>query len=90
MFKSPQINWCALMDGNGKVNSYVKMFLASFKKAMPQLCHNCPYRGVYSARNISLPHEFLTFYPIGVFRFIANVYDDGNQIFKFQMDYTTV
>lgn len=89
MFNSPIIDWCSFMSGKAKVSSFVKMFLTSFKMTMPHFIHNCPYLGFYSATNISLPRQFLTFYPTGVFRIKARAYIKDEDYFIFRMDYTT-
>lgn len=86
MFKSSQINWCSLMGGKLSLNSYIKMFVSIFKKVLPQICHDCPYHGIHSGENISLPWQFVSFHPPGAFRLIVTASDDALAVFRYQLD----
>jgi Protein of unknown function (DUF1091) len=90
MFKSPIVDWCKLMDGKTKTNSFLKMFITSLKSSAPQLFHECPYEGVLNAKNFTLLKSFLSFYPTGIFKLNALVTIKKNEILSAQIDFTMV
>lgn len=73
------------MNGTTKMNSFLKMFVASVKAAAPQFFHKCPYQGVYGARDVSVLRQFLAFYPSGDFKLKVSISDGDKEMFKFQM-----
>lgn len=46
-FKSPKIDWCAFMGGNGKSleNAFAKSVVESFRNEIPALFQECPFKG---------------------------------------------
>lgn len=75
------------MVGKTKVNSFLKMTLASVKKYAPEFFHRCPYVGLHVGVNVALSKETLTFYPIGTFRIKATFTDGVYDIFSYMEDF---
>lgn len=88
MFKTPPVDWCSSMGGNGKLNSLAKLFLSSLKLMGPQFFHSCPYSGVHSGQNMTMLKQLVTFYPSGVFKLKASLATDDKEIFILVIDFT--
>lgn len=90
MFKAPTVDWCDLMDGKSKTNSFLKMFITSAKNAAPQFFHECPYEGSLGAKNFTLMKSFMSFYPSGDFKLKVVATLNKIEIISLTLDYTMI
>lgn len=90
MFKAPAVDWCDLMDGKSKTNSFLKMFITGVKNSAPQFFHECPYEGVLSAKNFTLMKSFMSFYPSGDFKLKVLTTIKGKELISIELDYTMI
>jgi len=89
LFKFPAINWCAVMAGatKSKSNPLVKSVLAIMRRTAKAFVHNCPYRSLHVAHNITLDRSVLMIYPVGIYRFVLRATNDiDNNIYTIKLD----
>lgn len=87
MFKSPKVDWCLLMAGKVKINSFLKMFITACKTEAPKFFHNCPYAGLQAGTNASIFKQFLSFYPTGTFKLITIVEVKSKEMLRIILDF---
>jgi hypothetical protein len=80
-----------MTSGKAKLNPFTKLALESAKTSAPAYFTPCPFQGLYTAQNITLVRQFITFFPNGNFR-IRIIFTDGLksnvELFKTSVDFT--
>ncbi|KAG5668571.1 hypothetical protein PVAND_016508 [Polypedilum vanderplanki] len=79
IFKVPRFEWCSVLDGTSKTNSFVRSFLNSFKDRYPKAVRKCPLTGRSEMMNVTIEKKLTMMFPSGLYRFTMKSSDDLDQ-----------
>lgn len=70
-----------MMTGKGKnINGLLRGLIEAVKEKNPNIFQTCPYRGHYEIINAFINKNFLSIYPIGIWRADLNITDETTKV----------
>jgi Protein of unknown function (DUF1091) len=76
---SKMFDVCALASKQSKNSLFIRTALDVVNRASPGFVHKCPYIGLHTLKNITVPKEILLFLPNGDLTFNYSFYDDNGK-----------
>lgn len=80
LFKTPRIDWCALMADGKASNFLVRDFFLGLKENYPGLLHKCPYQGRLELSSGNAHKKFMKMFGSSVLRSVLKIVDDVRKV----------